>query len=126
MNVVLRTNRNLSRYNYGNISDRLEKATGGRMFVAYNGFNGRYEVHSITSFFLDKGESLQVSFESQKFLNDWLIRDIKANDLRKYLLEVKGTREYLENLFEQAETEREGKWIEHKLRNLESLLGRRI
>jgi hypothetical protein len=126
MERVLRAHNYLRVYNYANITDRLQRATNGNMFVAYNGFNGRFEVHAITSFIMDKGNSLQVSFENTAFLNEWLIRDIKANDHRKYFQEIKGTREYLEKLYENHENKVSDRYTEDALRHLETILGRRI
>lgn len=126
MERVLRSHNYLRVFNYANITDRLQKVTKGNMFVAYNGFNGRYEVHSVKSFLLDKGNSLQVSFESTAFLNEWLIRDIQSQDINKYYEEIKGTREYLENLFENNDKRVSDQYTESALRQLETVLGRRI
>ena len=126
MDRVLRSHNYLRVYNYANITDRLQKATRGDMFVAYNGFNGRYEIHSVTSFILDKGNSLQVSFETTAFLNEWLIRDIKANSINRFGDEIKGTREYLEKLFDDHDDRVSDQYTESALRHLETVLGRRI
>lgn len=126
MERVLRSHNYLRVYNYAKITERLQKATKGNMFVAYNGFNGRYEVHSVLSFMLDKGNSLQASFENTALLNDWLIRDVRANDLTKFGQEIKGTREYLEKLFDDNDEKVSARFSETALRQLETVLGRRI
>lgn len=126
MEQILRANPHLKLYNYADISDRLLEVTNNNMFVVYNGFNGRFEVHSSLSYKLDKGNSLQVSFEDTSLLNDWLIRDVQANDHKKFRAEIEGTRQYLERVHDNAEENRSKQYTDSALKAIETVLGRRL
>lgn len=119
---ILKYNPNLIYYNKNNISDRLKKFN---MFVAYNGFTNRYEIHYVKSFKYDNN-SLQDSTETDEILNQHLIRDIQGNNYERYVLELEGERRRLEHLHE---THRENMSAVHTdaiIQGIERTLGRRF
>lgn len=127
MHVALRLNKELTLYNKRNISDRLLSITKGEMIVCYNRFNGMYEVHDSRSFKLDPDRNtLQVSFQNTLRLNQWLIREIKSMDFRKYQFDVQDEREYLENLHERESEASMERMLNSSMKTMEHYLGGKI
>lgn len=124
MRKILSSNKYLVVYNKHNISNRLLDATGGDMFVAFNHFTQRYEIHSNYSFKRNR-ESLQAAFEDKNLLNGWLLRDIKANDFRRFVDEIKTDRERLEYLHDKEDDRRFDEFSKKSMKNVvEAYLGR--
>jgi hypothetical protein len=119
---ILRMQPHLVYYNKNNISNRL-KPYG--MFVAFNGFTKNYEIHSFKSFKYDKN-SLQDSTTTDEILNQYLIRDIKANNHERFVLELEGERRRLEHLQENHQEQLSEVHTLGIIQGIERMLGRRF
>jgi len=119
---ILKHYPNLVYYNKNNISGRLAKLG---MFVAFNGFTNRYEIHSLKSFKYDTN-SLQDSTYTDELLNQYLIRDIKGNNHEKFMRELEGERRRLERQLEMYEERTQQANTDGLIRGIERLLGRRF
>lgn len=122
---ILRVNPVLRYYNHNKMSDRLRAATDNNMFLAFNGFTKKYELHSVKSFKYN-GESLQAVFEDDRMLNEFLIRDVRANDLEKFGQEIRSNREYLDGVHDKHEEKISSLTGVRLKKYLEGTLGRRV
>lgn len=113
----------LKLYNTNNISDRLLKATKGDKFLAYNGFKDTFELHSLRAFKKNR-ESLTATFFDKRHLNDWLIRDLRANDHRRFLDEIMDERQYLEYVHDKNDEEKAASFTEESMNTVRHFLGR--
>ena len=87
--------------NIRNISDRFLKATNNDMFVVFNTIKDTYELHSVDSFRLT-GYSHNTTIDPV-FLNGYLLTDYKANNFKRFAIDVISRRQKLEHLYEKAE-----------------------
>lgn len=110
-------------YNARNISDRLLACSSGNLFVCYNTIADRYEIHSTVSFKLF-ASSMEFVIEKE-FLNDWLIRDFKSTNLKKFGIEEASRREYTHYLYDKQE-DRNFKLLGESIKKIEKTLGREI
>lgn len=122
MNNILRYHPHLVYYNKNGISDRLKKLN---MFIAYNGFTNRYEIHYVKSFKYD-GNSLQDSMETDEYLSQFLIRSIRENDHERFVRELEGERRRLED-----QVERHNEFVQQSntdaiIQGIQRTLGRRF
>ena len=106
--------------NINNISDRLLDDSKGDAFVAFNVIHNRYELHTISAFRYT-GESLNAVIED---LNQFLIRDFRANNLKKYRVEVESSRALKEQMYSIHEEQRLKNLTELGLKRVEKLIGR--
>jgi hypothetical protein len=81
-----------------NICNRLLRATRGDMFLAYNTYNGQYELHSVKTFQLI-GDSYNVSLPKE-FLNGFIINDFKANNHKRFKVELESERQKISHMYE--------------------------
>ena len=123
MEKILRANKYLRVYNKNDITNRLLEATDGDMFLCYNNFKKSYELHSMRSFRKNR-ESLQASFQDGAHINQWLVRDVQANGTRRFLKEVEGEREYLQQLHEVKEEQTFNTMLDSNIKNVQAFLGR--
>lgn len=109
--------------NINNISTRLLNYSKGDIFIVYNTLTENYELHSISAFKLT-GYSQNCVVEKD-LLNDWLYKDFRASELKKFMLDIQSNRElkeYYYNDFEQKRPER----LREQLKLLERVVGTKI
>jgi len=122
MKDILKYQPNLIYYNKNGISDRLKKLN---MFIAYNGFTDRYEIHYVKSFKYD-GNSLQDSLLTDEYLNQFLIRSIRENDHERFVRELEGERRRLESQVESQEKLLQEANTSAIIQGIQRTLGRRF
>jgi hypothetical protein len=122
MKDILKYQPNLIYYNKNGISDRLKKLN---MFIAYNGFTNRYEIHYVKSFKYD-GNSLQDSMIDDELLNQFLVRSIRENDHERFVRELEGERRRLENQVELHEERLMNANTDSIIQGIQRTLGRRF
>lgn len=81
-----------------NLFDRFLKESNGTLLFLYNKTRDTYELHSLRSF-MYTGESIN-AVVPEDVLNGWLIKDYRANDIRKFALEVEADRTYTNDLLD--------------------------
>lgn len=81
-----------------NLYDRILKESNGVLLMLYNKTRDTYELHSIRSFAYT-GESMN-AIVPEDALNGWIIKDYRANDIRKFALEVEADRTYTNDLLD--------------------------
>lgn len=121
---ILRKNRNLKYYNVNNMSDRLLKQSNGNLFFAINRSTGIIEMHSILSFKLDPQNISLNAHVKPKFFNDWVIKDFRSTETRRFLKEKQDEREYSDTIHDWHQEMLEKKNIEHGLSGIKEILGR--
>ena len=84
--------------NINGLYERFLKESNGTMLAMYNKSKDQYELHSLLSFKYN-GESLQAVIPEDA-LNGWIIVDFRANDIKKFSLEVEAEREYTNSLMD--------------------------
>lgn len=110
--------------NLFNIHNRIQEETHGDMVVVFNMLTGNYEIHSEYSY--DGNLQSSNGMIPDEYLNGYLIKDIRATNLRAN-----------EELFREQRREQEHMWDQHeefvqkynvssKLRAVERGLGRRL
>jgi hypothetical protein len=122
MKDILKYQPNLIYYNKNGISDRLKKLN---MFIAYNGFTNRYEIHYVKSFKYD-GNSLQDSMIDDELLNQFLVRSIRENDHERFVRELEGERRRLESQVELHEERLMNANTDSIIQGIQRTLGRRF
>ena len=125
MHAVLRLNKQLRVYNKGFISDRLKAISDGNMILCYNGYNELLELHDARSIKKDRN-TLQASFRDTQQINEYLIREIKATDYRRFLLEVQEDKEYLQRVHDDDDEYRMANLEAKSMKTIEHYLGRKF
>ena len=83
---ILRYNPHLRFVDVYNISSRLLNYTQGDTFIVFNIIKLKYELHSVSSFFIS-GSSYEADIDKE-FVNGFIYADYRANELKKFLSEV--------------------------------------
>lgn len=124
MEHLLRTQPHLTYYNYANISDRLLEETDNDLFVVYNKYRDKYEVHSIKKFYdSPHAKSIVGTYLEQKHLCGWLTTDVKARDLRRFGKEIAHEEEYMDIIMDNHEKEMDGLFITTGVNEVKKMLG---
>ena len=79
---ILRYNPHLRFVDAYNISSRLLEYTNGDTFIVYNTLKDKYELHSISSFFIS--DSSYEADIDKEFVNGFIYTDYRANELKKF------------------------------------------
>ncbi len=119
---VLRYQPWLRYVNKHHISDRLLNLTNGDIFVAFNTRTGYFELHSVNSFRLSAGSS-NAPLEPE-FVNGFIITDFKANNHKKFGMEIESQRQKKDYLFKKAEEKRSS--LDNMLKTIERTIGTKI
>jgi hypothetical protein len=109
--------------NINNISTRLMRYTKGDVFIAYNTLTQSYELHSISAFKLT-GYSQNCVVEKD-LLNDWLYKDFRASELKKFMLDIQSDRQLKEHYYQDFESKRPER-LREQLKLLERVIGTKI
>lgn len=124
------TYKNILRYqpwlrfvNINNISNRLLNYSKGDVFVAYNTLTENYEMHSISAFKLT-GYSQNCIIEKD-LLNDWLYKDFRSSELKKFMLDVQSDRQLKDHYYNDFENKRPER-LREQLKILERIVGTKI
>lgn len=124
------THKNILKYqpwlrfvNINNISTRLLEYTKGDIFIAYNTLNESYELHSVSSFKLT-GYSQNCIIEKD-LLNDWLYKDFRATELKKFMLDIQSDRQLKDLYYESFESKRPQR-LKDQLKILERVTGTKL
>jgi len=123
MHAVLRHNKQLKIYNNAHISDRLMAISGGGMILCYNGYNELIELHDARSIKKDR-QSLQASFRDTQQLNEYLIREIKANNYRRFMDDIQEEKGVLQRIHDDDDQYRMDTLEEKSMRTVKNYLGR--
>lgn len=108
--------------NINNLYNRLIKASNGTLLLLYNKQRDTYEIHSLLSFAYD-GDSLNAVIQ-EDMLNGWLVKDYKANNVRRFAMEIESDREY-NNLLLDNYSERGFELLQKRaLSTVEKMIGR--
>ena len=91
--------------------ERFLKESNGNLLCVYNKSKDTYELHSLKSFKYN-GESLNAVIPEDA-LNGWVIKDYRANDLKKYRQEVESDRMFTNKLLDNYENKEEVGKIEN-------------
>lgn len=104
------------------ISSRLLAETDGDKFVAFNVLHQTYELHSCQAAMLS-ASSCCTTIEPEQ-VNGYLIQDIKANDTKKFMLDMIADRENMQYLKDKQEQTR---WnAGEQLKKIQRILGTNI
>ena len=104
------------------ISSRLLEQTDGDKFVAFNVLHQTYELHSCRAAMLS-ASSCCASIEPEQ-VNGFLLSDVKANDTRKFMLDIIADRENMQYLKDKQENAR---WdAGEQLKKVQRILGTTI
>ncbi len=125
MHAVLRHNKQLRIYNKGYITDRLMAMSGGNMILCYNGYNELLELHDARSIKHDRN-SLQASFRDTQQINGYLLREIKANDYRRFMNDIQEEKGQLQRMHDSDDEYRMQTLEEKSMRTVEHYLGRKF
>lgn len=123
---VLRAQPWLQLYNYNNITGRIGEATRGDMFFAYNRKTCRVELHSIRSFFIDPQRISKNAALDPAYLNDWIIKDYRSSETRRFLHEKEDERLYQEEVMDRFEEDLEKQNLQRAGAFMEDMLGRKL
>ena len=104
------------------VSDRLLELTDGDMFVAFNVIKQVFELHSVKSFRLSAG-SINVTLD-EEFVNGFIVKDFKANNHRKFGMELESQRQKNNYLYDRHEKERQS--LDEMLKTIERTIGTKI
>ena len=124
MDTFLRGNPHLKPVNICNLFERLLDISGNTLMLLYNTKRDTYEVHSLRSFNYND-ESLNAVIE-EDMLNGWLVTDFKANDVKKFGLELEGERELHNKTLEDQDEKGFDLLTARTLRTIETMVGREI
>lgn len=108
--------------NINNLYHRMLEASNGTLLLLYNKTRDTYELHSLRSFAYD-GESINAVIP-EDVLNGWLIHDYRANDIRKYAMEVEADRQYTNALMDNYENRGLELLQQKALTTVEKMIGR--
>jgi hypothetical protein len=90
--------------------------------LLYNKTRDTYELHSLKSFAYD-GESINAVVPDE-VLNGWLIKDFRANDVKKYAAEIEADRIYNNSLLDNYENKGFELLQKKALTTVEKMIGR--
>ena len=105
-----------------NLFERFLKESNGSMLMLYNKSRDTYELHSLKSF-MYTGESINAVVPDE-VLNGWLVNDYRANDIRKFALEVEADRTYTNALLDNYENRGFELLQKKALTTVEKMIGR--
>lgn len=105
-----------------NLFKRFLKESDGNMLMLYNTSRDTYELHSLRSF-MYTGESIN-AVVPEETLNGWLVNDYRANDIRKFALEVEADRTYTNDLLDNYENKGFELLQKKALTTIEKMIGR--
>ena len=105
-----------------NLFERFLKESNGSMLMLYNKSRDTYELHSLKSF-MYTGESINAVVPDE-VLNGWLVNDYRANDIRKFSLEVEADRTYTNALLDNYENRGFELLQKKALTTVEKMIGR--
>lgn len=108
--------------NINNLYSRFLKESGGTLMLLYNTTRDTYELHSLRSFAYN-GESIN-AVVPEDVLNGWLIHDYRANNIRKYAMEVEADRLYTNSLMDNYENKGFDLLQKRALTTVEKMIGR--
>ena len=108
--------------NINNLYSRFLNASHGTLMLLYNKTRDTYELHSLRSFAYN-GESINAVVPDD-VLNGWLIKDYRANDIRKYAMEVEADRLYTNSLMDNYENKGLELLEKKALTTVEKMIGR--
>jgi hypothetical protein len=123
LNLVLRRQPHLRLVNINNVSSRLLARTSGTCFIAYNTFNGCYELHSTES--LDENNNTCNAVIDKSWLNGRIITDFLANNHKRFGQEVQDSRVEMQHLYERNDEERKYRKTGEQIEIIKRTLGRR-
>lgn len=121
---ALRKQPHLRLVNINNISERLLSRTSGSCFIAYNVFNGQYELHSLLSF--DENCNTCNAVIEKSWLNWRIIEDYLMHNHRKFGQELADEREYMCHYYDESETKRQFERTSDQIEIIKRTLGRRV
>ncbi len=105
-----------------NLYERFLKESNGNMLLLYNKTRDTYELHSLRSFEYN-GESMNAVIPEDT-LNGWLIKDYRANDMRKFAMEIEADRIYTNTLLDNYENKGFELLQKRALTTIEKMIGR--
>jgi hypothetical protein len=105
-----------------NLYNRFLKESNGVLLLLYNKKKDTYELHSLRSLKYT-GESLNAVIPDEA-LNGWIIKDYRANDIRKFSTEVESDREFTNTLFDNYENKGFELLQKKALTTIEKMIGR--
>lgn len=104
------------------ISSRLLKQTDGDKFVAFNVIHQTYELHSCRAAIMS-ASSCCAALEPEQ-VNGFILSDVKANDTKKFMLDMISDRENMQYLQDKHERDR---WnAGEQLKKIQGILGTTI
>lgn len=110
--------------NINNLYYRFLMESDGTLLLLYNKTRDTYELHSLRSFAYD-GESINAVVPDE-VLNGWLIKDYKANNVRKYATEIEADRTYTNSLLDNYENKGFELLQKRALTTVEKMIGREL
>ncbi len=102
--------------------NRFLKESNGILLMLYNKSRDTYELHSLRSFKYT-GESINAVVPDE-VLNGWLIKDYRANDIKKFGMEVEADRIYTNTLLDNYENKGFELLQKKALTTIEKMIGR--
>ena len=102
--------------------NRFLKESNGILLMLYNKSRDTYELHSLRSFKYT-GESINAVVPDE-VLNGWLIKDYRANDIKKFGMEVEADRIYTNALLDNYENKGFELLQKKALTTIEKMIGR--
>ena len=105
-----------------NLFERFLKESNGSMLLLYNKKRDTYELHSLKSFEFT-GESLN-AVVPEDVLHGWLVTDYRANDNKKFALEVEADREFTNELLSNYDNRGFELLQKRTLTTIEKMIGR--
>ena len=102
--------------------NRFLKESNGILLMLYNKSRDTYELHSLRSFKYT-GESINAVVPDE-VLNGWLIKDYRANDIKKFGMEVEADRIYTNTLLDNYENRGFELLQKKALTPIEKMIGR--
>lgn len=108
--------------NINNLYTRLLKASNNSLLLLYNKSRDTYELHSLLSFAYD-GDSLNAVIP-EDMLNGWLVKDYKANNVKRYSMEIEAERDYNNTVLDNYSNKGFELLQQRALRTVEKMIGR--
>lgn len=95
---ILKQNPRFKMINNFNITDRLQAESNNDLFVVYDTIKATYELHSVKSYMIT-GFSHNATID-QSYINGYLVNDFKANNLKKFALDIQDRNQKLNYLYD--------------------------
>lgn len=105
-----------------NLYDRMLNESNGTLLILYNKKRDTYELHSLKSFSYN-GESLNAIIP-EDVLHGWILHDYRANDVKKYALEIESDRTFTNTLFDNYSNKGFELLQQKALTTVEKMIGR--